>query len=242
MLKRLVFSSVISGIVVGLLISALQSFTVIPMILNAETFESSPSAPVEAQGNAHSHDHGSNEGSHDHGGGHHHGADEWAPEDGVERTFYTAITNILAAIGFALLLATCFMFRNNIDWRKGILWGLGGFAAFQLAPSLGLPPELPGTEAAAVEARQIWWIATAIATAMGLLLLALAKGILFKVSGILLIVIPQLVGAPQSLEHSALAPESLITQFIITTTIIGAVFWILLGAATAYTHKKLSNF
>lgn len=238
MLKRLVFSSVISGIVVGLLITALQSFTVIPMILNAETFESSPSAPVEAQGNAYSNDHG----SHDHGGSHHHGVDEWTPEDGVERTFYTAITNILAAIGFALLLATCFMFRNNIDWRKGILWGLGGFVAFQLAPSLGLPPELPGTEAAAIEARQIWWIATAIATAIGLLLLALGQGILLKVSGLLLIVIPQLVGAPQSLEHSALAPESLITQFIITTTIIGAVFWILLGAATAYTHNKFSNF
>ena len=228
MLKRLVFSSVISGVAVGLLITVLQSLTVIPMILNAETFETLQSAPAESQGHAHNHGHG----------GHHHSSDEWAPEDGFERTLYTAITNILAAIGFALLLATCFMFRKNIDWRKGILWGLGGFVAFQLAPSLGLPPELPGTEAAAVEARQIWWVATAISTAMGLLLSALAPGMLLKVSGLLLIVIPQLVGAPQPVEHAALAPESLITQFIITTTILGAIFWVLLGAATAYTHSK----
>ncbi len=236
MLKRLVFSSVVSGIAVGLLITVLQSFTVIPMILNAETFETSQPAPVaavESQGHTHGHD------QHEQGG-HHHDGNEWSPEDGFERTFYTALTNILAAIGFALLLATCFMFRKNIDWRKGIVWGLGGFVAFQLAPSLGLPPELPGTEAAAVEARQIWWIATAIVTAMGLLLLALTKGVLFKVSGLLLIVIPQLVGAPQPLEHSALAPESLITQFIITTTILGAVFWVMLGAATAYTHNRFS--
>lgn len=233
MLKRLVFSSVISGIAVGLLITVLQSFTVIPMILNAETFETTQPAAAESPGHAHSHDH------HDHGG-HHHSGDEWAPEDGFERTFFTAITNILAAIGFALLLATCFMFRNNIDWRNGMLWGLGGFVAFQLAPSLGLPPELPGTEAAAVEGRQIWWIATAISTAMGLLLLVLAQGILLKVSGLLLILIPQTVGAPQPLEHSALAPESLITQFIVTTTILGAIFWMLLGAATAYTHNKLT--
>lgn len=231
MLKRLVFSSVLSGIVVGLLITVLQSFTVIPMIIKAESFENSQPAPVEQQGHAHNHD------QHEHGG-HHHDANEWAPDDGFERTFYTAITNILAAIGFGMLLATCYMFRNNIDWRKGILWGLGGFVAFQLAPSLGLPPELPGTEAAAVENRQIWWIATAIATAMGLLLLVLAQAALLKVSGLLLIVIPQLVGAPQPLEHSALAPESLVTQFIITTTIMGAIFWIMLGATTAYTHNK----
>lgn len=230
MLKRLVFSSVISGIAVGLLITVLQSFTVIPMILNAETFETLQPAAAESSGHTHSHDHG----------GHHHSSDEWAPEDGFERTFFTAITNILAAIGFALLLATCFMFRKNIDWRNGILWGLGGFVAFQLAPSLGLPPELPGTEAAAVEGRQIWWIATAISTAMGLLLLVLAQGILLKVSGLLLILIPQTVGAPQPLEHSALAPEPLITQFIVTTTILGAIFWMLLGAATAYTHNKLT--
>ncbi len=147
----------------------------------------------------------------------------------------------LAAIGFALLLATCFMFKGNINWRNGFLWGLGGFVAFQLAPSVGLPPELPGTEAAALEARQTWWIATAVFTAVGLLLVFNTQHLLLKGIGVLFMAVPQIVGAPQPLEHSALAPQSLVTQFIVLTTIIGAVFWMSLGALTAFAHNKLSN-
>lgn len=241
MLKRLVFSAVMSGVVVGLLITVLQSYTVIPMILDAETYETSgqPGVATNAE-HDHGHNHAHQQQGHSHQSSHHHDADEWAPADGFERTFYTAVTNILAAIGFSLLLATCFMFRNNIDWRKGILWGLGGFVAFQLAPSLGLPPELPGTEAAAVEFRQLWWIATALATGVGLLLLVVPQNMLYKSIGFLFILVPHIVGAPQPVQYSALAPQSLITQFIFTTTLLGAVFWILLGAATAYTHNRLS--
>jgi hypothetical protein len=33
------------------------------------------------------------------------------------------------------------------------------------APAIGLPPELPGIEAAALQSRQLWWVATAVATA-----------------------------------------------------------------------------
>lgn len=235
MIKQLVFSSVISGVLVGLLITGLQSMTVIPMILHAESYEAT-GAPNDS-GHGHEGDHHAHSGN----GGHHHDADEWAPEDGLERTFFTAVTNILAAIGFSLLLATCFMFRKNIDWRRGMMWGIGGFIAFQLAPSLGLPPELPGTEAAAVEARQVWWIATAIATAIGLLFLAVSESVLLKVIGVIFILAPHVVGAPQPVEHSALAPQSLITQFIIATTILGAIFWMLLGALTAYTHNRLGQ-
>lgn len=240
MIKRLVFSAVTSGVVVGLFITILQSYTVIPMILDAEGYETSgPSAMTENAGHNHGDSHGHQAQGHAHQG-HHHSADEWAPADGFERTFYTGVTNILAAIGFALLLATCFMFRKNIDWRKGMLWGLGGFIAFQLAPSLGLPPELPGTEAAAVEYRQLWWIATAISTAIGLLFLTMPQRLLYKSIGLLFVLVPHIVGAPQPVEHSALAPQSLITQFIVTTTLLGAAFWLLLGVATAYAHNRLS--
>ncbi|WP_455223191.1 CbtA family protein [Kaarinaea lacus] len=241
MFKRLVFSAVMSGVVVGLLITGLQSFTVIPMILDAESYEATASSSTGLSSGetntVHSHDHGRQH-AHDHDG-HEHGSDEWTPEDGFERLFYTVVSNTIAAIGFALLLATCFMFLKNIDWRKGLLWGLGGFVAFQLAPSLGLPPELPGTEAAALEARQVWWIGTAVFTAIGLLLMFNAQNLLLKAIGILFIAVPQVVGAPQPMEHIALAPQSLITQFIIMTTLIGAIFWMSLGALTAYAHNKL---
>jgi adenosylcobinamide kinase/adenosylcobinamide-phosphate guanylyltransferase len=49
-----------------------------------------------------------------------------------------------------------------------MFWGLAGFAVFTLAPGLGLPPELPAMPAADLLARQVWWIGTAAATAIGL--------------------------------------------------------------------------
>ena len=38
--------------------------------------------------------------------------------------------------------------------RVGIIWGLAGFIAVHFAPAIGLPPELPGSSAADVGARQ----------------------------------------------------------------------------------------
>jgi Probable cobalt transporter subunit (CbtA) len=61
--------------------------------------------------------------------------------------------------------------RGNVNWRQGLIWGLGGFVAFNLASALGLPPDLPGTEVASLEARQIWWLATVVLTSVGLAML-----------------------------------------------------------------------
>src|ERR1700745_2045609 len=62
---------------------------------------------------------------------------------------------------------------GTVTWRTGLFWGLAGFATFTLAPGLGLPPELPGTEAAPLLQRQLWWVTTAAATGGGMALLAL---------------------------------------------------------------------
>ena len=68
-------------------------------------------------------------------------------------------------IGFALLLVSAYAFSGaSVDWRRGLYWGLAAFATFTLAPGLGLPPEVPGTSAAPLLDRQIWWVATAVAT------------------------------------------------------------------------------
>jgi len=52
--------------------------------------------------------------------------------------------------------------------NSGLLWGAAGFLIFSGSPALGLPPELPGMTAAALDARQTWWIGTVIATAIGI--------------------------------------------------------------------------
>ena len=83
----------------------------------------------------------------------------WAPADGMERTTYSFLANIVTGIGFALLLVAVSELAGGIlSWRQGVLWGLAGFAVFTLAPGLGLPPELPAMPAADLGARQFWWV------------------------------------------------------------------------------------
>ena len=54
----------------------------------------------------------------------------------------------MVAVGFALMLAGLYTLRAPTRTSQGLLWGLAGYAVFCLAPTMGLPPELPGTAAA----------------------------------------------------------------------------------------------
>ena len=121
----------------------------------------------------------------------------WAPQDGLERIFYTTVTAILTGIGFALLLISGMIMRGEkIDTRRGLLWGAGGFIAFVLATSLGLPPELPGMITSDILARQTWWIATAVASIVGLWFLVFSEKIYYKIFAVIIALTPHLVGAP----------------------------------------------
>src|ERR1700757_4729802 len=167
--RSIVFSSVIAGFIVGAIITVIQQFGTVPLILKAEVFEKAAethqAAPValEPQQAVVGHSHSDHE----------HAAEAWEPRDGLERNAYTAAANVLTAIGFALLLAGFFAVRSgatgeNVSWHEGLMWGLAGFAVFTIAPGLGLPPELPGVPAAPLLSRQIWWAIAASATAAGL--------------------------------------------------------------------------
>lgn len=173
MLIRLLKTGLLAGFLTAIVYTAVQSVTVTPLILEAETYENA--APGHAGA------HAGNPLLLVHGGAEteaaesHHGAG-WAPADGLERTFFTFLANLVAAVGFALLLCAAMALRGRpVDARIGLVWGLAGFAAFSLAPALGLPPEVPGAAAGDLTARQTWWAATAAATAGGLALIALDR-------------------------------------------------------------------
>ena len=85
--KHIVFSALPAGIVAALLLSMLQIFWVTPLILQAETYE----VAAEAVHHEHAIDPGLDELA-------------WQPEDGWQRTLSTAGSNIVMAIGFALML------------------------------------------------------------------------------------------------------------------------------------------
>ena len=84
------------------------------------------------------------------------GHDSAAASAGIARRLGTLGANLLAGIGYGLLVAAGLALMRHSGWRRGLLWGLAGFAAFSLAPAQGLPPELPGAEAADLGLRQAW--------------------------------------------------------------------------------------
>ena len=225
MFRRIVFSACLAGIVAGILLTAVQQLQVAPILLEAETYEATEPAAAT---------------THTHADGAGHAHDGWSPEDGLERTFWTGVANVGMGIGFALLLAAAFSLRSGVSWRQGVLWGLGGYAAFFALPAFGLPPELPGTEAAALEGRQAWWLITVTLSTIGVAQLGLARSWPWKVAGAVLIAIPHLIGAPHPETHTTLAPPELLRTFIVATAVANAVFWVVLGAGCAIAFRKLA--
>lgn len=238
--RHIVVSAVIAGLITGVLITLVQMFTTVPLIAQAEVYEQGgvkpeAVAPVakDAVDAAHDHD------------AHDHGAESWAPKDGFERTFYTALTSVLVAIGYALLLGACFSQMRSVGWRTGLALGVAGFLVFQLAPALGLPPQPPGSPYADLVARQLWWVGTAVATALGLGAWFYARThskALWIPVGIVLILLPHVIGAPQPVEGQvAILPKELSQRFALLALFTAAVFWIVLGSLQGYVFGRLGR-
>ena len=240
--RNAVFTAALSGLLAGIILAALQTYATVPLILQAETFENA-GAPA-----------------HDHGPApaeaapadtmaapaeavpHEHDEEAWAPADGFERFAYSAAVNAVSGIGFALLLVAISEFAGGIvNWRQGVLWGLAGFAVFTLAPGLGLPPELPAMPAADLGARQTWWVATVLATGIGLSLIAFRGTVVLSLVGLALIVAPHIVGAPQPVSHESPIPEALHHQFVVAVTVTNLIFWVALGGIVALVRPRFAG-
>ena len=118
--------------------------------------------------------------------------------------------------------------------RQGILWGLAGFVALHLAPAIGLPPELPGTIAAEVELRQVWWLATVACTLLGLGLIAFGKNAVMIALGVIALALPHIMGAPHLDTYFGIAPPELSAHFATRSLGVAAASWVILGTLTAY--------
>ncbi|MER9694136.1 CbtA family protein [Mesorhizobium sp. M0179] len=255
--RNVVFIAAIAGLVAGVALACMQAYATVPLILKAEVYEkaggghehehaaapaanaadtnamstaapaenavsSAAPAPAEAAGPA------EDEG--------------WAPADGFERFAFSVLANIVTGIGFALVLVAVSEFAGGIgNWRQGVFWGLAGFAVFTLAPGLGLPPELPAMPAADLMQRQIWWVATVVATAIGLALIAFRTSAPLTVLAVVLIVAPHIVGAPQPDSFETPIPEGLHHQFVVAVTVTNLVFWLVLGAVIGVVRERFTG-
>lgn len=233
--RNVVFVAALTGLVAGLVLAAMQSFSTVPLILQAETFESAEPA--------HTHDHGA--ASAETGAPaatvavHEHDEEGWAPADGFERFAFNLLANVVSGVGFALLLVAASELAGGIgSWRQGLIWGFAGFAVFTLAPGLGLPPELPAMPAADLWARQVWWTGTVAATATGLALIAFRAAPVFAALGVALIVAPHLIGAPQPPSYETAVPEGLHHDFVVAVTVTNLVFWLVMGAVAGVLRQR----
>jgi cobalt transporter subunit CbtA len=226
--RRLLYVALCAGLLSGIVAAGAHQFGTVPLILDAEVYEQAAQhATADKHGVAAAHENT---------------AAEWEPENGFERAAYTLVADLLAATGFALLLASGLALRGGaVTWRDGLFWGLAGFATFTLAPGIGLPPEIPGTEAAPLVARQFWWLATALSTGGALALLAFTRRAFYAFLAVVLIVLPHLYGAPQPADFAAATPEALAHRFVVTATLASFLFWAALGASTGYFYRRFEG-
>lgn len=171
-------------------------------------------------------------------------------EQGVEpstaapfmRFFDTFLFNILLGVGYGLLLAAVLVLRGRPTGAgQGVIWGAAGFAAFALAPAAGMPPDLPGSIGAALEGRQIWWLFTAAATAGGMALMALQPRHAWKGAGVVLLLLPHLVGAPHADAYGEVLPAELAAEYVGMALGAMAVFWAVLGGVAGWCHDRFSE-
>ena len=108
-----------------------------------------------------------------------------------------------------------------------------------LAPSIGLPPGVPGMPEAALEARQLWWLLTVVATAAGLYLVIRLRVWYGALLGALCLVLPHLIGAPAPVAGDGPVPADIVHAFRTATQTTNLVFWLVLGTATGFLFGRL---
>ena len=232
MLKSLLASALFAGLIAGLFGAALQQMLVVPLILEAELYETGAITHFGGEaghaGESAGDDHGDGAAAHDHA----------HAEGGVVRSLLTVLTMIMTFCGFALFLVAGFALAERagltrLELRRGVLWGVAGFAAVQLMPALGLPPELPGAEAAPLADRQVWWLATVALTIGGLALVAFGD-LKLAALGVVLIALPHLIGAPMPDGHGGVVPPELAGLFAARALGVGALTWCVLGGLAGH--------
>lgn len=236
MTTRLFTSALFAGLIAGLIAVLLQFLLMEPLILEGEAYETgakvhfkgaqllgeqpapAPSAAPLAHDHAHDHDH--------------------APENLWRRYSLAFAADFVIFVAWGLLMVAGFALversGHRVSVKEGILWGIAGYIAIQLSPALGLPPELPGTPAAALEPRQIWWVVTATTTAVGLAFLGYGGRLVYWATGVVLLIAPHLIPAPHLDGYSGVAPPELSGEFVAHSLAISLVVWVCLGLAAGY--------
>ena len=124
---------------------------------------------------------------------------------------------------------------------SGLIWGLCGFLTFQLAPAMGMPPQLPATPGPDVVARQIWWAITVLCTGAALGLIAFGRGVVPIAIAIALLFTPHVIGAPRLDTYFGFAAPELAAHFAGASLAVTALTWTTLGLCCAWFWTRLEK-
>lgn len=218
--QKLLTSAVFAGVAAGLIAALLQFVFVVPTLLEGELFETGARVHFGANGSPESERGTPGLGN------------EWA------RHGLTIAFNMVTYVGFGFLLLAGMLLAEMRDLikvtpRQGLIWGLAGFLAVQMAPAIGLPPELPGTIAAEIGPRQSWWLGTIVASGVGLWMIAFGRSFI-PLIGIALLLAPHVIGAPHLDRFYGIAPPELASDFVTLSLGTAAAGWTVLGFFCAY--------
>lgn len=216
-LSRTLYTALVAGTAAGVLLFVLQSWTTLPLIHQAERYET-------AQAPVHPHSH-ANEPS----------------DNQLVRTAYTIAADVLVGIGFGLLVTAMYALSGKFGLVAGLLWGLAGFATFHLGPALVVPPSIPALELAPLSIRQTAWLIAAFSTGLGLAMFAFgAKAA--KVGAFLLLFLPSvLVRFLFPMSGSDIPSPSLSAlEHLFVVYVLGdfLLFWLVLGAISGWIFQS----
>jgi cobalt transporter subunit CbtA len=193
MLGKIILSTLLAGLLAGLVLATLQYVRLEPLIQAAETFEL-----------------------------------------GGEPTMRNELTRfappLLAGAGFAILMVGVSMLTNiPITKQNGLIWGICGFVAVSLAPSIGLPPQLPGMPAIDLHTRQIWWVSTILFTSAAIYLWIKAKDHWWRIVAIFFAFAPQLFAPVIAAKTEGNLPASLAAEFASSSLATNFIMWLAIG-------------
>lgn len=218
MIVRLLLAALAAGLIAGMAMTPAQYVKTIPLIMQAEAYENGDVG--------HAHD------ASEAGTAHEHAEDSML---GFGRFWDTVLANLVAGAGFALMLAAVALIMGvelpvgHEAITRGLLLGAGAWFCVQLAPSMSLPPAVPGFPYADLGDRQSWWMITVAASAVGLWCVAMRPEWFLKALGLVIIVAPHLWGSPVPEDLSSEVPAYIASAYAAASLATTLFFWLLLG-------------
>ena len=215
MILRIFSSAVVAGGLAGLVAGALQLAFVQPVLLHAELYETGQLVHFGASSEVSTY--------------------QTVTTFDLYRDGLSLAFSELLFVGYAMLLLPLILvaeerYDQPLTARAGVLWGIAGFIAINMAPAFSMAPEVPGVAAADVGDRQIWWFATVVLAAAALWLLAFVRHPGAVVLAIVLFLAPHIYGAPEPAVFLGPVPPEIAAKFAARALGASLAAWVVLGS------------